>query len=105
MMLVQEAIHQLRLFTRRPAAVFFVVAMPLVLLIVLTQLFGNEKIQGLGLNTAQFYTPALAVFGVVMACFTYLAVSTATARDPVSYTHLTLPTITSGCRSRWSPYH
>ena len=24
---------------------------------------------------------------------------------PVSYTHLTLPTITSGCRSRWSPYH
>ena len=25
--------------------------------------------------------------------------------DAVSYTHLTLPTITSGCRSRWSPYH
>ena len=24
---------------------------------------------------------------------------------PVSYTHLTLPTITSGCRSRWSPEH
>ena len=26
-------------------------------------------------------------------------------RLAVSYTHLTLPTITSGCRSRWSPYH
>ena len=25
--------------------------------------------------------------------------------ETVSYTHLTLPTITSGCRSRWSPYH
>ena len=24
---------------------------------------------------------------------------------PVSYTHLTLPTNTLGCRSRWSPYH
>ena len=24
---------------------------------------------------------------------------------PVSYTHLTLPTTTHGCRSRWSPYH
>ncbi len=81
MMLFNEAVHQLRLFTRRPAAVFFVIAMPLVLLIVLTQLFGNEKIEGLGLNTAQFYTPALAVFGVVMACYTYLSVSTATARD------------------------
>ena len=25
--------------------------------------------------------------------------------DPVSYTHLTLPTIIRECRSRWSPYH
>ena len=24
---------------------------------------------------------------------------------PVSYTHLTLPTNTCSCRSRWSPYH
>ena len=24
---------------------------------------------------------------------------------PVSYTHLTLPTILRSCRSRWSPYH
>ena len=26
-------------------------------------------------------------------------------RHPVSYTHLTLPTIRQLCRSRWSPYH
>ena len=25
--------------------------------------------------------------------------------DPVSYTHLTLPTTICECRSRWSPYH
>ena len=25
--------------------------------------------------------------------------------NPVSYTHLTLPTIALLCRSRWSPYH
>ena len=25
--------------------------------------------------------------------------------DPVSYTHLTLPTKLEWCRSRWSPYH
>jgi ABC-2 type transport system permease protein len=81
MMLFEEAAHQLKLFARRPVAMFFVVIMPLILLLVLTQLFGNERIEGLGLNTAQFYTPALAVFGVVMACYTYLAVSTATARD------------------------
>ena len=27
------------------------------------------------------------------------------SRTPVSYTHLTLPTIAAECRSRWSPYH
>ena len=26
-------------------------------------------------------------------------------KRPVSYTHLTLPTIAAECRSRWSPYH
>ena len=26
-------------------------------------------------------------------------------KEPVSYTHLTLPTIRLTCRSRWSPYH
>ena len=25
--------------------------------------------------------------------------------EPVSYTHLTLPTTSGWCRSRWSPYH
>ena len=25
--------------------------------------------------------------------------------NPVSYTHLTLPTSLAECRSRWSPYH
>ena len=25
--------------------------------------------------------------------------------QPVSYTHLTLPTTCTRCRSRWSPYH
>ena len=26
-------------------------------------------------------------------------------KEPVSYTHLTLPTTVLKCRSRWSPYH
>ena len=28
-----------------------------------------------------------------------------TVANPVSYTHLTLPTTLHECRSRWSPYH
>ena len=31
--------------------------------------------------------------------------STEESQEPVSYTHLTLPTSWMKCRSRWSPYH
>ena len=45
------------------------------------------------------------------ACTVLLAVPSQTLRAnltewaPVSYTHLTLPTKSDECRSRWSPYH
>ena len=54
----------------------------------------------------------LAVLGMAIATFlpgsgsakgTGMAGEAAAA--PVSYTHLTLPTIRHRCRSRWSPYH
>ena len=38
---------------------------------------------------------ALGVGILILDCFP----------DPVSYTHLTLPTKDIRCRSRWSPYH
>jgi ABC-2 type transport system permease protein len=81
MLLLHETIHQLRLFTRRPAAVFFVTVLPVVLLVIFTEIFGTDVLPGQTISTAQFYTPALAVFGVVTACYTYLGVATATARD------------------------
>ena len=34
-----------------------------------------------------------------------IAVCRQTSPEPVSYTHLTLPTICFKCRSRWGPYH
>jgi len=81
MMLLRQTAHQLLLFSRRPAAVFFVTVMPLLLLCLFTQIFGNDLVEGETYTTAQFYAPALAVFGAVTACYVYLAVSTATARD------------------------
>ena len=33
------------------------------------------------------------------------SLNVATSESSVSYTHLTLPTNTVTCRSRWSPYH
>src|SRR5262245_2942906 len=74
-------VHQLRLFARRPAAMFFVMVMPILLLVIFTEIFGNEEIAGQGITTAQLHTPTLAVFAAVMGAYTYLAIATATARD------------------------
>ncbi len=66
-LLVFETVHQLRLFARRPAAVFFVIVMPVLLLVIFTEIFGNEEIVGQGITTAQLHTPTLAVFGLSWA--------------------------------------
>lgn len=73
--------YQNKIFWRTPVAAFFTIVFPLMFLIVFTLVFGNEEIAGLGVTTAQFYAPALAVFGAVSATYTNLAVSTAIARD------------------------
>src|SRR5262245_12831962 len=76
-----ETVHQLRLFASRPAAMFFVMVMPVLLLVIFTAIFGNAEIAGQGITTAQLHTPTLAVFGAVLGAYTYLAIATATARD------------------------
>ena len=43
--------------------------------------------------------------GIRSACGPDFLVGVRLSPEPVSYTHLTLPTKESRCRSRWSPYH
>ena len=77
----QQFRYQNRIFWRTPIAAFFTMVFPLMLLILFTAIFGNDVIEGLGVTTAQFFTPALAVFAAVSASYTSLAIGTAIARD------------------------
>ena len=73
--------YQNRIFWRTPIAAFFTLVFPLMFLIVFGLVFGSEEIEETGLTVAQFYAPALAVFGAVSATYTNLAIGTAIARD------------------------
>ena len=74
---------RMRLTMRNPRAVGFTFAFPLLLVVLFSALNGNAvvKAYGTNVNFAQFYTPAIAVFSLVTACYTTLVLGLATARD------------------------
>jgi ABC-2 type transport system permease protein len=80
-LLLGQIKYQNKLFWRTPVAAFFTLAFPLMFLVLFTAIFGNDEITSLGVTTAQFYAPALAVFGAASATYTNLSITTAIARD------------------------
>jgi ABC-2 type transport system permease protein len=68
---------------RNPRALVFTFAFPLILVVLFSALNGNATVDAYGekLRFAQFYTPAIAIFSLVTACYTTLILGVATARD------------------------
>jgi ABC-2 type transport system permease protein len=73
---------QTRIFFRTPIAAFFTLAFPVFFLVLINLLNSGATIDSMGgISLAQFTTPGIAVFGMVTATFTNLAINTANARD------------------------
>ncbi len=73
---------QTKIFFRTPIAAFFTLAFPLFFLVLINLLNSGATIESMGgISVAQFTTPGIAVFGMVTATFTNLAINTANARD------------------------
>lgn len=74
--------YQNKLFWRTPIAAFFTLVFPVMLLLLMGVIFGNDEvIPEFGVTAAQFFAPGLAVFAAVSASYTNIAIGTATARD------------------------
>lgn len=77
-----EALHHIRVFSRVPVAAFFTVAFPLMFLVLFNLLNGNATLDVMGgLSFSQFFTPAIAVFSIVTACYTNLVITTSMDRE------------------------
>lgn len=74
---------RIRLTARNPRALVFTLAFPLILIVLFSALNGNAEVDAYGekIRFAQFYTPAIAIFSLVTACYTSLVLGIATARD------------------------
>ena len=80
-LLWHQARAEWRVFWRTPFSAFFTIFFPLLIFVVFSLVFGNERIDYLGITTAQFYAPSLAVFAAVSATYTNLAIFTSYQRD------------------------
>ena len=79
-------LHQLRydqkVFWRNPAAVFFTVLFPVVLLLIFATVFGDKTIGGKdGIKVTTYYVPAIITLSVVSATMQTLAMSLVIARE------------------------
>ena len=74
-LLVRQVRHQMLMFWRVPVAVFFTVALPVVILVVFNAVFGGGVISDPAGEwpISQFYVGALAAFTAVSATYTNLA--------------------------------
>jgi ABC-2 type transport system permease protein len=73
--------YQNKIFFRTPVAAFFTIFFPLMIFVVFALVFGNQYIEELGVTTAQYFAPAMAVFAAVSASYTNIATTTAYQRD------------------------
>ncbi|HWM63622.1 MAG TPA: ABC transporter permease [Solirubrobacterales bacterium] len=78
--------HQLRydqkVFWRNPAAVFFTVAFPVVLLLIFATVFGGQTLElAGGIETTTYYVPAIITLSVISATMQTLAMSLVIARE------------------------
>jgi len=71
-------LHQFRydqkVFWRNPAAVFFTVMLPLIFLFIFVGIFGNDEVEGAGVNTSTYYVPAIIALAVISATTQSLAI-------------------------------
>lgn len=71
-----------RAFWRNRSRAFFSVGFPLVFLVVFNAINGNHRISELGgISYSTWFVPGILAYGLIMATFTNIAVSTTIARD------------------------
>jgi ABC-2 type transport system permease protein len=83
---LQLVAHQFRydqkVFWRNPAAVFFTVGFPVVLLLIFATVFGGQTIDVRGgIDTTAYYVPAIITLSVISATMQSLAMSLVIARE------------------------
>ena len=81
-LIAHQVKYENKAYWRNPRAAVFTVAFPLMFLVIFASLQNTSKISFLpGVNYNQYFVPAIGTYGIVMACYANLGISTAIKRD------------------------
>lgn len=80
-LLAHQFRYEQKAFWRNPASVFFTVMFPVLLLVIFNLLFGDQSIEGLGVDIATYYVPAIITLAVITATAQSLAISLTQERE------------------------
>ena len=81
-LIARQVRFQTLIFLRTPRAAFFVLFFPLFFMFLFNSLSGGERLDERGgLAFTQFFTPGIAVFAIISACYTNIGIGVSMARD------------------------
>ena len=80
---LRQVRYQNRSFWRNPTVAFFTFLLPLIFLVILNAILGNETdaLPGGEAELSNFYVPTMAALSIINACYTSLIMTVAIARD------------------------
>src|SRR5437667_436309 len=80
---LRQVRYQNRSFWRNPTVAFFTFLLPLIFLVILNALLGNNirQLPGGQAELAYFYVPSMVALSIINACYTSLDVTISIARD------------------------
>jgi ABC-2 type transport system permease protein len=80
---LRQVRYENKSFWRNPTAAFFTFILPLIFLVILNALLGDDEttIDGRRANLSEFYVPAMAALSIVNACYTTIVMMVSIARD------------------------
>ncbi len=73
--------YQVRLLLRSPTGPFFTFVIPVMVLLALNLVYGSTNIPTRGVRFPSFYTPAMAAFAIINACYVNLLTGITLSRD------------------------
>ena len=80
---LRQVRYQNRSFWRNPTVAFFTFLLPLIFLVILNALLGNDtgQLPGGEAELAYFYVPSMVALSIINACYTSLVMTISIARD------------------------